>query len=286
MAYLCLSRLDHCPRQVQRDTLMSCMSIEMQDIVAHQLGFDDGSDHELLAVLDGIQLFARSRNSITVDRLNFSRRVQREGESLDSFVADLRVLHSTADMCAACRDQTLHMQIMLGLKSDKTRSLALEREPPPSLQELITLARACETASKTVDSITGRPTSPPPSLQPISAYRRNQRKQSSNPSTTTASLPPNSDNSFQKNRTFTKPCRNCARFHDFGKCPAKDLYCKYCNKKGHFQRACRSAARKTNTAAAISTDDKTNDQHFQECHDDLLGDTCLLYTSPSPRDRG
>ena len=54
-------------------------------------------------------------------------------------------------------------------------------------------------------------------------------------------------------------CSRCGKStnHDIGVCPAKDAICRVCEKKGHFQRACRSKK-----SSSVKETPKQSDEFF------------------------
>ena len=56
-------------------------------------------------ILDELQRYFRSNQSVTVDRRNFERAGQREGETFDGFVTRLKGLAADADLCRVCLGQ-------------------------------------------------------------------------------------------------------------------------------------------------------------------------------------
>ena len=67
-------------------------------------------------------------------------------------------------------------------------------------------------------------------------------------------------NDANNNSKKGKGCWNCGNNrHPKSACPAKDSVCRKCNRKGHFDKCCRSS--KGNHIAAIMNDSSEEDQN-------------------------
>jgi hypothetical protein len=188
--------------------------------------------------LIAVQAYFRGRTSINVDRRAFAMRRQHAGEPFDNFLAQLRELADTAELCQHCRDPTLSTQILTGILDDVVREKILA-ENNPTLDDIIRMCRAAETASVDKAKLEGS--------KQIEAVRKSAYKKGKEDSWSERELSRGRarDRGPSPGRRYDQrdqTCTRCGRWsHATGQeCPARDARCHYCDKIGHYQIVCRT----------------------------------------------
>ena len=230
-AYFSLSGLDSQPDAKQVQALTLCFSRETVTIVDN-LGLTADQRGKAKDVIAAVERYVQGQINETVERRNFRRRVQQEGEMFDDFLVSLRELAKTCNFCSdTCMQKSIRDQIIEGLLDGETvEDLLKERDL--SLDSSISKCRAHEAAKRQRAEILG---------DPQDTAVRTLRK-------------PRPDS---KSAVPTKQeCPGCGSvFHPGGRkqCPAYHLVCHTCNKVGHLARVCK-ARRPTGLTLTHSTD--------------------------------
>ena len=158
-----------------------------------------------------------------IDKIEFERRSQMEGESFDDYMVAIRKLARNAELCEECLDDRLLTKIMSGVNDQEVREELLAKIPTPKLEEAILFARNKETAKssnmdltgKTVQQIKGRDRLRSRSESPRGNFRRDpprSRSRQERPFTKQRCYFCNSEDCFSKNegcRAFGKKCNEC-----------------------------------------------------------------------------
>ena len=142
----------------------------------------------------------------TLERYKFGKRQQQEGESMDTFLADLRILIKTCQYCPRCEPSILRDRIILGIRNNNIREDLLKVRHL-TLENGIDICKASETAASHSDA-----------LVPDNVNRVLDGKQ----------------------RDDTKECKFCSFNHPMKKekCPAWGKVCNKCGKMNHFESKC------------------------------------------------
>ena len=186
--------------------------------------------------------------NVVYERYVFYKRKQENGETFDSFLAELRRLVKTCEF-GAVEDSTVRDRIVMGIRDDTTRRKLLQTRKL-DLKSAIDICRASESAmnqlramTKTDDDVHAVSRDAPcrdgrdgrDGRDARDARGRSSNRKSSNRS--------------GRNRSSTprRECRYCGRNHDTGKssCPAYGKTCKACNRKNHFASVCKSKSKPT-----------------------------------------
>jgi len=224
-AYFSLSRLDKQPVAKQVQALTLCFSRETVTIVDN-LGLTDAQRASVDQTITAIEAYVQEQINETVERCNFRRRVQQEGETFDDFLVSLRELAKSCNFCNKdCTHKNLHHQIIAGLV-DGDAIEELLKEKNLSLESTISKCRAHEAAKRQRAEITSQ-------LDPTVQALRRQR-----PDHSTVQQ---SDRSTEQ--SIKQICPGCgSSFHPGGRkqCPAYLIVCHMCHRTGHFAKVCKS----------------------------------------------
>ena len=220
-AYLSLSGLEKEGQSKQVKALTLCFSRETVTVVDN-LGLTPDQRTNASETVRAISAYVAGQLNETVERRNFRRRCQQQGETFDDFLVGLRELAKTCGFCSdECTQKSIRDQIIEGLIDGDTVENLL-REKSLTLDATISRCRAQEAAKKQRAEIAGGAMGTGVSVSPI--HIQAIRKQS---------LPP----------PHLKTCQGCGSgMHPGGRqqCPAVNRKCNFCKKVGHFAKVCRA----------------------------------------------
>ena len=238
-AYFSLSGLENQSTTKQVQALTLCFSRETVTIV-NNLGLTEEQRSRANDIITAIERYVQGQINESVERRNFRRRVQQEGETFDDFLVSLRELVKTCSFCSEeCTQKNLRDQIIAGLlDGDIVEDLLKEKSL--SLDTTIAKCRAHEAAKRQRAQIAGRP-----SDTAIQALRKPR------PS-------PSDDHPPQVPRQVCPGCGSA--FHPGGRkrCPAFHLVCHTCNRVGHLAKVCKSRKPATSNTAIQNPEPATN----------------------------
>ena len=211
--------------EVQVNTLIYAMGDEADDILrAFTLSEEDRKSYAIVkAKFDNY--FVQRRN-IIYERAKFNRRKQEEGESVDAFITDLYAL---AEHCGygTLHDEMIRDRIVVGIRNGKL-SERLQLDPDLSLASAVSQAWQSEAVKLQQLLLRGKPDTP------VGAVQRTRSGQ----------RPGGSQNSVAESHNKSGPdrCPKCGRYpaHEMAQCPAWNLICRNCGKRGHFKAVCRA----------------------------------------------
>ena len=180
-------------------------------------------------------------------RHTLATRKQKPGETIDEFLQALITLSKDCNFVAVSAEQNRSNAIrdafITGLQSNAIRQRLLENKSL-TLDTTLDQARSLDSAQKNVES-----------------YSNNN-----NPSQFAAAIS-NHDENFEQQQSMhvnqiskdpTK-CWNCGNNrHPRSTCPARDVQCNKCNRKGHFGNFCRSSSN-NNRRDGRNSDGRNND---------------------------
>ena len=150
--YVCMSGLDKADRAIQVAQLENCLA---DDALSLLEGFNFTTAENARTVkeiTDAFEAYAIGESSETMERYKFGKRVQQEGETIDKFVADLRIMIKTCEYCQNCESSLLRDRIVLGIRSDTIRNDLLKVQKL-TLAECITTCRAGENATSQEETL-------------------------------------------------------------------------------------------------------------------------------------
>ena len=124
--YSLLSGLHDMPREIQVAQLENCLA---DDALKTLEGFDfptGEDDRTVLEIMMAFERYAIGEIHETLERYKFGKRQQQEGESMDKFLTDLRILMKTCQYCPRCESSILRDRIILGIRSNAIREVLLK----------------------------------------------------------------------------------------------------------------------------------------------------------------
>ena len=170
---------------------------------------------KISAVVSKFEEYCIARENTIYEHFLFFTREQRESETVDQYLTELRQSAANCDFESITPDQLLRDQLVTGTKTAKVRENLL-KEKKLTLEKAIDIARAAESTAvqmKVMSAASG-----------LSAVKEKEKEQS--------------DHAQSVSSGWIKDCRFCGRNHERRSCPAFGQICVYCNKRNHFVAKC------------------------------------------------
>ena len=159
------------------------------------------------------------RGNVIMERHKFNTRIQKEGESFQSFVADLRILANTCEY-GILKDELIRDKIVCGVSSRHVRKQLL-KERELTVDRAIHIGIANELSDRNNTELSSNQVSDPKE-EVHGVDKGGLSKKDSKPG--------------------IEICRNCGGNHAAKQksCPAFGKKCLHCGKLNHFEKVCRS----------------------------------------------
>ena len=162
--------------------------------------------------------------SVTMQRFAFNSRSRKQGESVATFVADLRRLSEYCEFGESLVEM-LRDRLICGINNDRMQRCLLA-ESKLSFEKAYELAQAMETADHDARELQGPPTSAVNKLNKTSAAARN--------------FPPTNAGSANNRNPRSRNCYRCGGKHSAAECKFRQSECRFCKKVGHIEKVCRT----------------------------------------------
>ena len=199
------------------------------DDILHSFGLSEEDQKNYTVVKDRFERHFVKRRNVIYERAKFNSRKQQEGEPVDMFITDL---YSLAEHCSFgdLRDELIRDRIVVGLRS-AALSEKLQLDPDLTLESALTRVRQAEAIKQQQGVIRGDGTDK--TDLPVGFLKGKPNKRTRKPKDKVQPTGP----------PTTAACSRCGSTptHDRSLCPAKDVSCRKCGKRGHYARACRTA---------------------------------------------
>ena len=210
-------------QQEQVSILLYSMGDLADDIIKSQDIDENDPTLTYDTLITKLNQYFDDHKNVIVDRAKFNRRIQKPGESVDTFINDL---HKLANECnyGALKDELIRDRIVVGVLDDAL-SNDLQGKADLTLAQAKTLARQAEARKENHGILRGES-----SVNQVSYKSRNS----------------DSHGGFRSKSTSQKSCGYCGNeCHPRDRCPAKHATCDSCSKLGHYQAVCRSKSKKS-----------------------------------------
>ena len=223
--YAVASRLKEENKDFQVAVFMTCIGDEGLDVFE---GFrmSDEESQNLDQIIQAFETFCVGEVNEVFQSYNFHLRSQKEGESVDAYITDLRQLARKCNF--AEEDRMIRDRVVIGLRDDVTRQKLLEQKKL-TLSQTVDICRAQEAAKTQTQAMSTSCTVD--KLHASNHYSRKHQK-------------PKRYTHEQQGSPGEKKeviqCGRCGRSHRRGNCPAFGAECYICKKKGHFSNVCRN----------------------------------------------
>ena len=259
----------------QVSTLLYCLGGEADDVLT-STNITEDERKQYASVFEKFDDFFKVRKNVIFERARFNRRNQLDGESSETYIT---VLYGLVENCeyGAMRDELLRDHLVVGIR-DKALSKKLQLDPTLTLEKAKTAIRQREAVKEQHQQLQGAATA---TLESVKQWNKGAtsvgRRASSSRKLIAGNRQLGANSPFKGNR-----CTRCGRpKHQRGeKCPAADVTCHRCNKKGHFKAQCFSKNTPSANEVSLETaylDTVTSDQQSSwTAKVKIGGKMCLL----------
>ena len=208
--------------------------------IYYTLPFSRGpTERSLKDVIDAFETHCNPKKNETVERYKFFTRVQEEGEPLEKFIVDLKILASTCNF-TTLRESLVRDRIICGIRDSKLREDLL-KVADLDLDKCVNACRASNYRKKGTEELRQRQKQSTISLAETKEKRKKTKEIRAAEMTKT------------ENRKLIRKCKFCGRQHRRGNCPAYGVECQKCHKSNHFASFCIS--RRPKPAHTVESDD-------------------------------
>lgn len=183
--------------------------------------------------LDRFEAYVKPRTNLIYNRYKFHSRFQTEGETLDQFVTDLKLLVKECNYQEA--DNMVRDRLVIGIQNTKIREKLVNVGSDLTLEKAQEIARLHEMSTaqaKTMSHASGEDSK-------VNFIKKSQKRYDEKQ---TKRKPNFGKRKPKKQGDYQKPCTRCGYKHGDGKdsCPAIGKICGLCNKPNHFQKVCKT----------------------------------------------
>lgn len=189
----------------------------------------------LADALNKFDKYFNPKRNVIFERFKFNSRVQRQGESVDSFITEL---HAFAENCeyGSLREDLIRDRIVVGMLNTKV-SEQMQLKSDLTLKIAVDTARQAEIQIKQTKIINDD--KHVYNIQRDDQLRGDlQQRHNGVPQRFSHDSRSNGYGNYYNNKN--NKCKYCGyKSHDRENCPAKDRYCNICNLRGHFSNVCR-----------------------------------------------
>lgn len=187
-------------------------------------------------VVEAYENFCIPRKNVVYERFLFYSRNQKDGETFDSFLVDIKKLSKTCEF-ADNKDDMIRDRIVLGIADKGLQEKMLKNNM--KLEDAIELCRATELARGQSKDM--RRDIVEQVIHEVGKTRKEYPAASNN------------KNQNYKRQQRRNTCNRCNIGHGKGKCPAFGKTCNNCQKPNHFAIACRM--KKIKSIVTVENDD-------------------------------
>ena len=238
--FLVATESDKKAEKVKTAMLLSCIGVKGREIYDTFTFADEETSQKLSNVLTEFENYCTPKKNLTILRHKFFTCKQKEGQSFNSFVTDLRRLCEDCEF-DALKDSLVKDVIVLGVVDEKLRERML-RDSSLDLKKAIELGSADEESKKHSKEL---------KEELIVAKVNTSKHLSSRPTE-------------MEKKEFR--CKFCGLSHRKGKCPAWNKTCFKCEEKGHLIKFCPNNRKKANEVTVevkeVSRDEDDEDSEF------------------------
>ena len=229
--YMVAGELTKKTKATKAAILLHCAGPTAQDIYDTFQWAEDADKDDVDQILAKFKNYCEPRKYETYNRFVFQDRVQREGETIDQWVTDLRKKAASCSFPGTQEDieSFIRDRIVFGVCDTRLRE-RLMRNGDQTLASVIDACRAAEATSAQLQAMTAAARGATTAVNTIKNTRQ-QKGKSHGPAQ-------------------VKDCEYCGRNHSPRKCPAYGKKCNNCGFTNHFVEVCRKPKAKGTTSAS------------------------------------
>ena len=199
----------------QRAILLSVCGSKTYKLIRNLTMPGKPSDKTFKEIVELVQNHENPKPSAIVQRFKFNTRFRKPGESIASYVAELRNISEHCDFQNTL-EEMLRDRLVCGINDEQIQRRLLA-ESTLDFKKAMKIATSMETAIKNAKDLTNQTSSGNDSLNRVGDEA--QRDQQG---------------------TRTADCGRCGGRHNPQQCKFKDAECFVCHKRGHISRKCRN----------------------------------------------
>ena len=187
--------------------------------IFNAIAFDKAGDEEKVdKIIEKMNSLIVGETNVIYERFIFNKRDQKPGESVESYITELKQLAKTCNFCECLKESLIRDRIVLGIADTATRKVLLQKKDL-KLETAIDICRSSEVTASQMQVI-----GDDSSVHRVEMFQ--ERKHAKKPSRTTDVL---------------IRCKFCARSHRRRKedCPAYGKTCNKCGDQNHFSPCCK-----------------------------------------------
>ena len=219
----------------QVNTFIYTMGDEAQDIVTSLCMTEEEAD-EYITVKQKLEGHTVVRRNVIFEHAKFNQRQQEKGETVDNFITSL---HCLSEHCGygQLHDEMVQDRLVVGLH-DKKLSEQLQLDSELTLERAVMRGRQSERVKKQQDLLKSNFKAETTDMDSVQTKHRfdisKGRQQKIQARTYDKS-------SYQTQLGNQTRCVWCGRTpaHSKNQCPARDIACNQCKKKGYYAKVCR-----------------------------------------------
>ncbi|XP_063358771.1 uncharacterized protein LOC134648218 [Cydia amplana] len=237
--------------------LINCIGPEAQELYFNVLKKEDKDKlDEVIQIFD--DYFKPKQNEV-INRYNFNKRNQEEGESFDAYYTAIRKLAENCNFDDK-KDRMIRDKIAIGVRDQRVQQKLLEVKDL-TLDKAVDICRSTELSKEFVKTLnnpevhavqSGRPVFRGQQLSKAKYFNNNNSKSWSQSANVKHNNTTNYNSSFYK-------CRKCNTEHGPRQCPAFGKICSKCNKPNHFSVGCTFSKQRVHYVTQDEGDVACND---------------------------
>ena len=210
--------------EIQVAILLHCVGEEALEVFNTFVFANDEDSKKLDPVLQAFENYCSPRKNALFDRFLFWKRVQKEGESVEQFVTDLKKMVKNCEYIEPA-DSMVRDCLVFGIRNLKMQERMLREDIDKlTLSKALDYCRAVEATDYQLQIMHGQNSTQTVHAVSVKPKFKPKKKLSSHVS--------NPSKKFN--------CRNCGTVHGINACPAYGKSCHNCHKLNHFSKYCRS----------------------------------------------
>ena len=215
--YTLATKLDKEEEARQVATLLAVIGKEANKVFRTFTWSSPDDAKKIVVVLKKFEEYCIPRENTIYERFLFFTRDQRESESVDQYLTELRQIAANCDFESITPDQLLRDRLVTGVRIAKVRENLL-KEKKLTLEKAIDIAHAAESTAAQMKVMSAE--------SGLNVLKEKEKEKEH-----TNSVPSASNDRI-------KDCKFCGRNHERRNCPAFGQVCAYCKKKNHFVAKC------------------------------------------------
>ena len=211
----------------QKAILLSVCGSKTYKLMSNLLAPEKPGDKSFKELKDLIQKHHHPKPSEIVQRLKFNSRVRNSGESVATFVSELRRLTADCNYGATLKDM-LRDRLVCGINDDRIQRRLLS-ETDLDFDKALKIATAMEMAAKNAVDVQ-KQTQATQQVHKVTSKGGNHG--------TTTKKPASGFNS-EKKVIHGQQCYRCGKHHSASVCRYRETKCWNCGKIGHLEKKCQ-----------------------------------------------